>query len=122
MKIEKLLLLIADSKLRQLYHELLNSEKIEIIPVASVENAIAMFAFNTFTAVVLYPDDIDQPLIETFFHLLHKIDTMSRSRVVVLTSDPDQYSSLLRNHDSVINIIHLNPDEVIAKIRKALSL
>lgn len=119
---DKILLLITDPKLRQLYHELLHSEKIEVLPVASVENAIAMFAFNTFKAVVLYPDDIDQSLIETFFHLLHKIDTMSRSRVIVLTSDPDQYSAQLGKRDSCINIIHLNPDEIIVKIQKALYL
>ena len=121
-KMDKILLLVTDPKLRQLYHELLNSENIEILAVSSVENAIAMFAFNTFRAVVVYPDDIEQPLVETFFHLLHKIDTVSRSRVIVLTSDPDLYSPLFGKRDIAINIIHLNPDEIIVKIQKALSL
>lgn len=119
---DKILLLISDAKLRQLYHELLNSENIEVLPVSSVENAIAMFAFNTFNAVVIYPDDIEQSLIETFFHLLHKIDTVSRSRVILLTSDPDQYAPLFGKRDSAINIIHLNPDEITTKILRGLKL
>lgn len=120
--LDTVLLLIRDPRLRQLYHELLICENIEIVPVSKVENVIIIEAFDKFDSLVLYPDDIDWNTMETFLKLQKKIVRLAQIRLILLTSDPDQYSKLLSSNDVTINITHLNPDDVVKKIRQNLRI
>lgn len=120
--LDTVLLLIRDPRLRQLYHELLICENIEIVPVSKVENVIIIEAFDKFDSLVLYPDDIDWYTMETFLKLQKIIVRLAQIRLILLTSDPDQYSKLLSSNDVTINITHLNPDDVVKKIRQNLRI
>jgi hypothetical protein len=120
--LDTILLLIRDSRLRQLYHELLICENIEIIPIAKVENAIIIETFDNLNTLIVYPDDIDWKIIETFLHLQKKVDKLAKVRLILLTSEPDQYTKLLSTRDVVINITHQNPDEIVKKIMQTLRI
>ncbi len=119
---ESILLLIADQRLRQLYHELLLCENIEIVPISKVENAIIIETFDQFNTIIVYPDDIEWKIIETFLNLQKKGDKLALIRLILLTSEPDQYTKLLSSRDVVINITHQNPDEIVKKIMQTLRI
>ena len=119
---ESILLLIADQRLRQLYHELLLCENIEIVPISKFENAIIIETFDQFNTIIVYPDDIEWKIIETFLHLQKKVDKLALIRLILLTSEPDQYTKLLSSRDVVINITHQNPDEIVKKIMQTLRI
>ncbi len=120
--IDTILLLIRDPRLRQLYHELLICENIEIVPIAKVENAIIIETFDQFDTLIVYPDDIDCKTMETFLHLQKKVDKLANIRLILLTSEPDQYTKLLSSRDVSINITRQNPDEIVKKIKQTLRI
>lgn len=117
----KVLLLIKDDPLRQLYHELLYTQYAEIIPFSTIEDAIAALAVSRYTALVLYPDDMSEHTIDSFLHLLHKIESFAHTRLLIITIEPEIYSQSIRQNDSVIGMMHLDPSEVALKIKHILS-
>ena len=112
------LLLILEPRLRQLYHELLICENIEIVPLSKVENAIVFQSFEKIDSIVIYPDDIDSKVMNTFLHLEKKMEKFSKTRLILLTSDPEQYAGSLSSKDVVINITRLDPDEIVKQIKQ----
>lgn len=115
--IEKIILLISDQRLRQLYHELLISENVEIIPAYNLENALLIESIDNISITILYPDDIESKSIERFLQVHQKIEKLSKVKMIILTSDPDQYASIVSVDRIIINIIHLNPDEVVKRVK-----
>jgi len=118
--IDKMILLISDQRLRQLYHELLISENIEIIPVFNLENSLLIEYVDTIAITVLYPDDFKFVTVERYIQVHHKIGKLSKVIMIILTSDPDQYRGIDLKNKIIINIIHLNPDEVVKRIKAIL--
>lgn len=115
-----MILLISDQRLRQLYHELLISENIEIIPVFNLENSLLIEYVDTIAITVLYPDDFKFVTVERYIQVHHKIGKLSKVIMIILTSDPDQYRGIDLKNKIIINIIHLNPDEVVKRIKAIL--
>jgi hypothetical protein len=120
--LDTILLLIRDPRLRQLYHELLLCENIEIVPIAKVENAIIIETFDKFNTIVIYPDDIDWETMQSFLKLQKKVARLAQIRLILLTSDPDQYSKLLSSNDVTVNIRNLNLDDIAKKIIQSLRI
>lgn len=117
---DKLLLLISDARLRQLYHELLTSENFEIVAASTVENALVLQTLENISILIIYPDDTDSKMINTLLHLEKTVKQFSKTRIIVLTADTEQYASLLSPTDVTINTMHLNPDEIVKKIKQVL--
>ncbi len=120
--LDTILLLIRDPRLRQLYHELLICENIEIIPISKVENVIIIETVDKFDTLVIYPDDINLETMQSFLKLQKKVGRLAQIRIILLTSDPDQYAKLLSSNDVIININDLNPDDIVMKIIQSLRI
>ncbi len=118
--ISSVLLLIHDQSLRQLYHELLTAEHIEIMPVATVEHTVAMLGFNSIHSVILYPDDLERHTVDTFVSILRKMKSFAGTRLIFMTADPDQYTPLCRVQDVVLTIREKDPRAIVLSIVQSL--
>jgi len=75
-------------------------------------------SFEKIDSLVIYPDDIDSKVMNTFLHLEKKMEKFSKTRLILITSDPEQYSGALSPKDVIINISRLDPDEIVKKIKQ----
>jgi hypothetical protein len=46
------------------------------------------------------------------------MEKFSKTRLILITSDPEQYSGALSPKDVIINISRLDPDEIVKKIKQ----
>jgi hypothetical protein len=111
-----ILLLIPDFRLRQLYHDLLMTENIEIFPVSKVENAILVESITKFSLLVMHTDDIEPSLVKSLLRLQKRIEKFNDIDVILLTADESAYVKLLTKNDLILNISRLTPKETSDKI------
>lgn len=116
-----LILLIHDPHLRQLYHELLLSHDIEIIPVATIEESIGILATIRCTAIAIFTDDLELEAVKRYIGILHHITTHGTVRVVVMSGEPDQYTGVVGSDDTVVATSYIDPSEIALKIKHTLS-
>ncbi len=117
---DNILLLIPDFRLRQLYHDMLMTENIEIFPVSKVENAILVESITKFSLLVMHTDDIEPALVKSFLRLQKRIERFDKVSIVLLTADESAYMKLLTKNDLVLNISKLTPKETSNKIWSCL--
>lgn len=118
-----LLLIIFDSNLRQLYHELLLSKNIEVIPTNNISNATIMLTLNHVSSVVIYTDDTNEAQIEAFLRLYQKNKNWQSTKVILLASGETSYSRFLNipQKDIILNPLLMSPVEVADKIKTIIS-
>lgn len=117
---DTVLLLIFDLNLRQLYHELLLSRNIEVVPANNVANASLFLAVHSFNAVVVYLDDATNNEITVILKLRKKYTQWAKTPCIFLTSDSSNFINLLNKQDTIINPIAVPPTEVANKIKQLL--
>ena len=116
---DKVLLIVSDWNLRQLYHELLFSKNIEVVPVKDIIIAVLYLAADHFQAMVLYIDDESQN-IQMFLHLRKERQSWRTIKLILLTSDKDLYQSYLTEIDITINLQKNTPAEIAEQIKAAV--
>lgn len=116
---EKILLIIFDPSLRQLYHELLNSSEFEVIPVDSIETAMLNLMGNKISIVAIYVDDDNREEAEMFLKLCRYRQAWHELRFAVISNQIINYpyNSML---DVKLNPDILEADEIASVIRNAL--
>ena len=116
----KLLLIVPDASLRQLYHELLVNRQIEVMPVATIEDAILLLSVYQFKMIVIYVDPLNEKSAITFITLRKKLAKWLKAKLVILTSGLDMPESNLYYDDLVLNPLHLSPVELTETIQLSL--
>lgn len=112
---DKLLLIIPDWNLRQLYHELLISKNIEIVPLDKVEDAVLILSLTEFMAAVFYVNLRNSQEIENFLKLRKKHKKLSSVKIILLLEESLNNFSILKN-DLILDANKLNPAEVVEKL------
>ncbi len=113
---DKILLLVPDFNLRQLYHELLLSKNIEVIPLDNIYDAIIMVAFAKFKLLVLYLDDHNSLEGTVFLNIRKKHKVLLKTKIIILTEDEETYSKMLTEKDLILNPSQLSPPNLAQKI------
>lgn len=114
--IDKVLLLIKDRGLRRLYHELLLTQDVEVVPTESVESALVLECVDRYTSVVMYPDDMSDDAVASYLLLHTQVPRLSEIYIVILTTDPESYSThddMLRD---VVDISHIDPVRAVRQV------
>lgn len=116
---DKILLVIPDWNLRQVYHELLLSKTAEIVACDSIENAVLHLTLTAFTIVVVWVEE-DDAQMDVFLHLRNRRGSWKKTRFVLLASDKVRYQPLLQKADIVLNPLKLPMEDVITRIKGSL--
>ncbi|MFO0703125.1 MAG: hypothetical protein U0525_00155 [Patescibacteria group bacterium] len=116
-----ILLLIPNFNLRQLYHELLLTENIEIFPVSKVENTILVESINTYDILVIHTDDIEPGAVKSLLRLQKRIEKFSSVKIALLTADEYAYHKCLTGGDKVINVSKKTPVDTVQEIHSMLN-
>ncbi len=115
---KKIILIITNNKIRQLYHEILQSENIEVVPLSDLSTAIMILNLEKFDLAVLKND---QFLIETeiFLKLRQKHKNLSATKFVILSKNKDFNPKMIKA-DLLINTSKTSIKNIIDQIKKQL--
>lgn len=113
---DPILLVIQDPSLRQLYHELIVPKGVEVVPVCSLEDVLLLQSIRVYGAIVIYADDIPQSELEIYITLQKKVERLGKSKILFLTSCPDEFSSILRVQDILIDLRVCSPTDIVTEI------
>jgi len=113
---KKIILIITNNKIRQLYHKTLQSKNIEVTPIADLSIAIMLLNLNKFDLAVL---DNDQNLIETeiFLRLRQKHKHLSRTKFIILSKNEDFHPKIVKT-DLLIDTSKTSVKNIIDQIKK----
>lgn len=117
---EIILLIVSDWSLRQLYHELLMSKNIEVVPVDSVENALVMLAVRKIDTIALYIDESNETAAEAFLRLRTKREHWRAINLFLLSSDCAKCEPWIKENDTVLNPLSCSPLELMNEVKKKL--
>lgn len=116
------LLIVPEWNLRQLYHELLFSKNIEVVPIDNISDAILMLTLQQFNAIVIYSDESQYKEVTAFLSLRTKKPEWHNTKVVLISPEYSFYNNNLLATDIVINPDLLTPIEISTKIKSILDL
>lgn len=116
-----ILLFIPDWNLRQLYHELLLTRSIEVVPAHLVEDMMLLITLSKFSTVVIYLDDKSNESLITFLQFRKKYNRWSNIKFILLTADKNDYSPFLYPKDTILNPILLTPVQISDKIKEIVT-
>lgn len=117
---ETLLLMIPETSLRQLYHELLLYKNIEVVPTSEMTNAMLFLTLCQYNGVVMFIDDTNIAEVEAFLSMRTKHRRYQKIQLILLTASEVPYRELLIENDVVINLSKLSPGEVANTIVRTL--
>jgi hypothetical protein len=117
---DNILLIIYDFTLRQLYHELLLTKNIEIIPCNTIENAVLLLTLTHIAAAIVYSDDINKDEIEAFLNLRTTYEKWQKIPLILLSLDTPEYHRKLLPIDTLIIIGQLTPEIVSEEIKEVV--
>lgn len=115
-----ILLTVSEWNLRQLYHELLFSKTVEVVPTASISNALLLLTLSHFAAAVFYIDEQNAVEMEVFLSLRKKHQGLRNTKIILLTADNDAYASLLTDRDRILDPLKSTPQELINNIKSSI--
>lgn len=115
--LDTILLLVADERLRRLYHELLIQQELEVIPVSTIEDAMLTETSRKCRLLVIYPDDLSLPKLKVLFYIQAHLTSIQDTVLTLLTSDTELYLSHLRDQDHIIDIGRISPIMVVEQIK-----
>ena len=113
---EKVLLIITNHTLRQLYHELFVSESFEPVVSENVASALVMLTIHDNIAVVVLFDDQESE-VQTLLRLRKRRRKWLRIPLVILTPEPALFARSLTKKDLLFNSLSINPTEVVDTIK-----
>lgn len=119
---DKIIFVVPDPDLRQLYHELLFSEKIEIIPLDILTDAIILLVLTEVKLLIIYVDDNNLALANAVFHIRSKNLRLMKTKLVVVSPIDKEALKFLSNQDQLISPLHYNPEEIVKQIKASLML
>ena len=114
----KILLIASDFNLRQLYHELLFSKNIEVVPISTVSSAMVLLSLEDFPSIVIQIDG-NSSEAEVFLNLRKKHPTWLKSRIFLLTHDLKLEESL-ENSDLMLNTSQFPPRQIASQIKSEI--
>src|SRR5690349_4139900 len=115
-----LLLIISDSNLRQLYHELLFSPSTEIVPIIDMGDALLFLTLHTYTAAIIYVDDDNGAEVCAFLQLRQKQISLLKTKIILLTSEKETFRPFLSERDRTVDIDSLNPGSIVGSIQEVI--
>ncbi|MEO8582006.1 MAG: hypothetical protein ABI425_05550 [Patescibacteria group bacterium] len=118
---EKILLIVLDWNLRQLYHELLLTRNLEVTPIDSIEDAIVLLSLGQFETIVLYTDEQSHNQVLTLLRLRKKYPRWQNLKFIILSADSDAFRQELNEADLIINPLLDSPVQVTDKIKKFIN-
>ncbi len=116
---DKILLVISDPNLRQVYHELLFSKTIEIVATDSIGNAIMLLTIHEFRIAVFFVDE-ETGEIETFLTMRKKHAKWNNTIVILLTTEEARYSPWFLKNDIACNPLTSTLEEIVSTIKSSL--
>lgn len=111
---KKILLIIGNQTLRQLYHELLSSKGLEVIATENITHALLMFTIHDFSAIIIYTDEETET--KTFLKLRQR-QLKWQVPLVLLTPEPDLFQHSLYKNDLLFNSLLINTTEIIDVVK-----
>lgn len=112
---DKILLIVPQFELRQLYHEVLLSKHLEVVPVDNLAAAILLLTIETFKKVIYY---VEESSLETemFIKLREKYKNLSTVGLILLTDD---ITFKKRNSENyiVLSPLRLSIEEISERIK-----
>lgn len=119
---DKILLIISDWNLRQLYHELLFSKTVEIVPIAEISDATVLLMLSSYRKAILHTTFEHMDEIELFLSLRNRHIKLSKTELIILTDNVEFYKSLIRSNDVILGEENLTPKEISVKVKQLLKL
>lgn len=113
---EKILLIITDWNLRQLYHEQILSKSIEVVPIDTYSNGLVILLLMQFAKVVVYVDETSASQAEVFLSIRRKHQKLLAIPVILL-GDKDAYTHFLTDRDVALDPLVFSPGEIIQHIQ-----
>lgn len=117
---DTILLVVSNSSLRQLYHELLFSPSVEIVPSRDIGSALLQLALQEFSAAIVYIDDDNEQETVAFLQLRRKQLKLLKTKLILLTVEKSQFEKYVIEHDKIIEIDHVTPGEMAEIISSSL--
>ncbi len=115
---EKILLIVTDFNLRQLYHELLFSKNIEVVPISSISSAMVFLSLEDFPIIVIRVDE-NISEIEVFLDLRKRHSTWLKSKIFLLSSNLNLKKNLSPK-DLILNTKYFPPSKSASRIRSEI--
>lgn len=117
---DSLLLVVGNNNLRQLYHELLFSPSIEIVPISDVTNAILFLALQKYAAAVIYIDMHNDAEAIAFLKLRQNQESLLRTKVIILSADETNARNYILESDFFVEMNKVTPGEIVKIIRDCM--
>lgn len=117
---KKILLIINDDKVRQVYHKTLLSKDIEVVPVINLSTAIMFLSLEKFTLAILEvgPNPIET---EVFLKLRQKHRYLSKTKLIIL-SQSDEFNPQITKNDLIIHTSKIPTKDIINQIENQSNL
>ncbi len=115
---KKILLIISNNSLRQLYHELLSSSHFEVMASGNIADSLLLLTMYQFCIMLIYVDDDTE--LKNFIRLRKRRRKWLQIPLIILTPEPDIYQYLITKKDLLFNSLHILPREVVDTIKKIL--
>lgn len=119
---DKILLIVPDWNLRQLYHELLFSRNIEVIPIDNIESGLPLLITTRIRLAIIYIDPNNLASAEVFLKVRQKDLKLLNIRVVLITSESETIDNLTKKTDLILNPDKLTPTEIVTSILQTISI
>jgi len=117
---KKILLIIADNKVRQLYHEVLLSKEIEVVPITDLSTAIMLLRLDKFNLAVL--DTGPNPIeTEVFLRLRQKHQYLSKTKFIIISKE-NNFSPKIIKTDLFIDTSNVSFNNAINQIKNQCRL
>ncbi|KKS41875.1 MAG: hypothetical protein UV61_C0001G0101 [Candidatus Gottesmanbacteria bacterium GW2011_GWB1_43_11] len=118
MKRDKILIIISDRTLRQLYHELFVHEELEVTMAESIGEALVLLTLHKYSSIILYEDDEIET--KTFLRLKHRRRQWFQIPLLILTPEPNVFATSVTKKDILFNSLYIHPSEIVEIIKTLL--
>lgn len=116
MKLDKVLLIINEIQLSQLYHEVLIASGYETIITEHVETAFPFLIISSFQAVIIF-DNNQIESIENILDIRKKHRCWQKTQVIIVSVEDHFPFNINKDIDIVVNPLLLSPGEIVARIK-----
>lgn len=117
---DAILFMSSNRIVRQLYHGLLFSKNIEIVPVESMSDATVLLMLNPYFRIIMHVSPEEKDQTKLFLNLRNRHHKLSQTKLILLTDNVNVYSGLIIAKDYILNTSALTPKEITKKIKELI--
>ncbi len=115
---EKILVIIPQTNLLQLYHELLRKRQAEVLTTSTISHAIVYMLVEDFSAIILVDKQIHETLL--FLQIRQKRRKWFQIKLILVSKSRDLYKKYLHPRDKFIAAKTLKNPETVVKLLESL--